>query len=346
MAKEKIIISGAKLAQIIKEAAYNAINESRMGEIAEYNGHKIHIATYMLKDPEDRDFITKNIDTIWDILTKGYENIGGFKGFQSKKDILKKSPMIKLGFFDDEIVAVDVFNGYLGGNKSVGITCVKNENHEPGVMLVEMIIKENINNWNDWVWCEVSGKIEELYKKNGGLQISDIYLPIFLTKRYTLVGDGYHYYHTFPDDNKNVLSEKEKNLRVKCIFGLKDQDTYDIMLEDAYGPLLDFIDRVNNNKLNENKVYDRYFSKKSEIEQSKMIIDRFIEMVENEKVYELPPILYQEFYKRLVFLNNAVKNDTCPENIKEYVIECIENGKSAFDKVNILEPIAVGYNRK
>lgn len=334
-----LILTEERLRGIISESIRKVLTESRRGESTQYKGHTIYIECYDMHDESDYAFIKSNIDTIWAILQEGYSSIGGFKSFQSKKQILERAPIVKLGFYDNTIVAVDVFNGYKGGNKSVGITCVKNENHEPGVLLVEMIIKENIERWEDWVWAEVSGKIEKLYKKYNGFQVPDKYLEIFLTESYELDNDGYHYYHPFKNDEGKLPTEQEQ-LRHKTIFGVKDNATFEILMEDAYGPFLEFISRVKSGKLNES-VYDRYFAKLSPVEQSKLIVDKIVSMVDEEGIHELPPSIYNELQTRIRFLKNAIESGTCETNRACYIEDCITSGERALSKVTLLVPLAV-----
>ena len=201
-----------------------------------------------------------------------------------------------------------------------------------------MIIKENIDNWNEWIWAEVSGRIEELYKKHGGFQVPDKYLDIYLVQSYKLDGDGFHYYHPFKDDVS--LSKKEEELRHKTIFGIKGQSAYEILLEDAYGPLLDFIKRVESGNLNES-VYDRYFAKLSPIEQSKLIVDRIVSVVFDDGIYELPPEIYYELQTQIEALKMYLKQGLCEKERIIHIKDCIENGEKVLSLVTILTPIAI-----
>ena len=316
----------------LTESVERVLNESRVGETAEYEGHHIHIECYDMND----DF-----DLIWGILQEGYEKLGGFKSFQSKKDLLKKAPMVKLGFCDSEIVAVDVFNDYLGGNKSVGITCVRNEKHEVGKLLVEMIIKENIHRWNDWVWSEASGAIEHYYKKFGGLPVADNYLPIYLLdKPFELVGDGFHFFHWFKGDGSQTdMSQEDLQLRRKMVFGLKDKDTYDRFIKDAYGEFIDFLKRIEEKRIDEKNVLDSYYAVKSELEQSKMIVDKFVGYVEAE-FYEFPQYLYDKFREYLDYLKKERRAGRVPDGrMRLHINECIKNGEKAFKKISVLKPL-------
>ncbi|MBR6067820.1 MAG: hypothetical protein IKP45_08460 [Bacteroidales bacterium] len=319
------------------------INESRSGECVEYRGHIIHIECYYMDNESDYAFIKQNIDVIWNILQDGYRDMGGYKGLESKRDLLKKSTMVKLGFYDSEIIAVDIFNGYLGGNKSVGITCYKDINHDAGKLLVEMIIEENIKRWDEWIWAEVSGKIEHYYKKYGGLSVSDKYIPIYLPSiTYKLEGDGFHYHRRFKSDDENTLTEKEKEDRCKMIMGVKDEETYEILKEDAYAPLIEFLKSINVEKLDESNAFGRYFAKKSRVEQAKIIVDKYVEYINDEEMYEFPKEYYDVFVENILLLEDALKSGGIPLSLRKvYLEECIERGRDALKKISILKPLVL-----
>ena len=321
----------------------DVVNESRVGENVEYQGHNIHIECYYTDNPDDFTFIKNHIDVIWGILQEGYSDMGGYKGYESKSDLLKKSTMVKLGFYDSEIIAVDVFNGYLGGHKSVGITCCKNTNHEAGKLLVQMIIEENIKRWNEWIWAEVSGKIEHYYKKYGGLEVSDKYIPIYLPNiKYKLDGDGFHYHRRFKNDDESILTEKDKEARCKMIMGVKDIETYNTLMEEAYAPLIEFLKSIDVEKVEESNVFGRYFAKKTKVEQAKIIVDKFVAYIEDEDVYEFPKEFYDVFVENILFLENSLEKGDYPQSLRRvYIEECIENGKNGLKKISILKPLSL-----
>lgn len=325
------------------EPKSETVNESRSGEYIEYKGHNIHIECYYMDDENDCAYIKQNIDTIWSILQDGYQDMGGYKGLESKRDLLKKATMVKLGYYDSEIIAVDIFNGYLGGNKSVGITCYKDINHEAGKLLVEMIIEENIKRWDEWIWAEVSGKIEHYYKKYGGLEVSDKYIPIYLPNlTYKLEGDGFHYHRRFKSDDEQTLTDKEKDDRCKMIMGVKDEETYEILKEDAYAPLIEFLKSINMEKLDESNVFGRYFAKMSKTEQAKIIVDKYVAYINDEEMYEFPKEYYNIFVENIALLEDTLKKGTfSPKLRKVYLEECIENGKTALKKISILKPLVL-----
>ena len=64
------------------------LNESRIGETAEYKGKIIQIMTYFPKEnDEDKSFIKQNLNIIWNILQDAYSDKGGFKGIEHKSEV-------------------------------------------------------------------------------------------------------------------------------------------------------------------------------------------------------------------------------------------------------------------
>ena len=90
---------------------------------------------------------------------------------------------------------------------------------------------------------------------------------------------------------------------------------------ELYEEFFEFVKRVNNRQLNDS-VFDRYFSKKIKIEQSKIIADKIIGLVEDAGIYELP--LYGELNRRLKDIRFEMEVGHCyPERIK-FMKECLE----------------------
>ena len=210
----------------------SVLTEERVGETGTYQGHTIQIRTYFMDNHEDKKFIKANLDTIWEILQEGYSKLGGFKGIQYKSELMKKVSLVKLGFYDDEIVAVMVCNDYLGGHKAVGLTCTRNQNHEPGVLLVEMIIKENIEKWYDYIWAEISGRIEDIYQKEGGFNVKVKYANVYLGNIKIQPQDDYHYTRLIQGvpETKTIYGIKDIN---KIVDAMKDDlDTLKNFLKD------------------------------------------------------------------------------------------------------------------
>lgn len=83
-------------------------------------------------------------------------------------------------------------------------------------------------------------------------------------------------------------------------------------------------------------VVEEQFSNQSKIEQSKMIVDKFIDIIENGDIYEFPENLYNEFKKHLNFIEESINQNNIIPKQKVYFIECLNNGKRAFSKISIM----------
>lgn len=297
----------------------------------------LEIRNYDMDNTTDKLYIKEHLDEIWAILQTGYEEQGGFKGFQSRNDLLKKSPFLRLGYCNDSIVAVTVYNGYLGGEKCVGFTCVKNEQHETGVKLLELILEYNIVNWEQWIWIEASGKVEEMCKTLGAFNVPCDYAIIYLQNIPYEECDEYHY-------SRMIAGKKE----VKTIFGFKDAETFDIIKNNLNKKVDEFLKKTQNKKggLNENQskkeeIYQQYLQKKGDCQRYKDIIDYFIYLHEDEGINELP-------IESLNILRSAV--DSLQEIInssheltidRKYLRLAIEEGNELLTKISALYPIAV-----
>ena len=118
--------------------------------------------------------------------------------------------------------------------------------------------------------------------------------------------------------------------------GVKDEKTYEILKEDAYAPLIEFLKSINVEKLDESNVFGRYFAKKSRVEQAKIIVDKYVEYINDEEMYEFPKEYYDVFVENILLLENALKSGKSPLSLRKvYLEECIERGRDALKKISI-----------
>lgn len=74
-------------------------------------------------------------------------------------------------------------------------------------------------------------------------------------------------------------------------------------------------------------IFKRYFSKKSEIEQSKIIVDVITGIIEEEVDTQVPmEQLFDELAKRLHHIRNELKAGNFPQNRLNAMEECLEMG--------------------
>lgn len=305
------------------------INEERKGEEAIFKGKKIHIATYFMEIPSDKEFINEKLDIIWNILQSAYDSMGGFKGVAHKSEFFKKINAVKLGFYNGQIVAVDVFNDYLGGLKSVGLAAVKNENHDVGVELVNMMIRENIHNINDYIWAEVSGRVETMYRQNGGLNIKSQYAPLYNGQQVNIeVVDEYHYSRLI-----------QGTPIVKTIFGIKDASVIDRMMDKDAKAVREFISENESGFVNEGYRFHDYYRMKPRWENAKLVIDGLYDLYENYFYYEFPEDLYRALYKYFSIIEEDLDCEgVIPENMIKKMKICVNRAIELMKHVTIYKP--------
>lgn len=335
---KRITITEQYLRGIIKDFVNNALkiqlNEETILYSSNENQQTIKLLNLDMNNVADKHYVKQHISEIWHLLETGYEKIGGFKGFQSPKDLLKKSPFLRIGYCDNDMVTIAVYNSYLGGNKCVGLSCIKDERHAIAVKLLEMILKYDITNWQEWVWIEASGKVEEMCKKLNAFNVPSEYAVIYLQNIPHKIRDAYHYI-------RKIGGREEQ----KTIFGFKDIESFEILKSDLNKQINSFLENIYQQPINEHTskqkyIYQRYIQKKGKCQIYKDIIDYFLYLHEDELVNELPK-------ESLLILENAIKtldkmykdNDLSID--KKIVEMTIENGKELLKKFTVLYPIAL-----
>lgn len=335
--KKILKIDKNRLDEIINQSIATVVSESKELDNTTYQGHKLEVVKYDMTNPEDAQFVKENKELIWDILQKGYENLDGFKGFQSKRDMLKKSPFFTMGFYDEEIVAVTVYNTYLGGNKCVGATCVKDDRHEGGVKLLEMIMSYNIKNWDEWIWLEASGKVEEMCKKLNGFNVPSEYAVIYLQNKNFSITDEYHYV-------RMIRGQEEQ----KTIYGFKDKNSFDVLSNHLNKQVKAFLDRLNKQDISESEEYDNrdkiwmeYSQNMSDIEKAITIINYFVYLKDDELINEFPLDAYNILKQTVKTAEELLKiNDYTQNEIFRYK-NCIDDGYRVLNTSTVLSPLSL-----
>lgn len=313
---DTININKEQLKEIVRKTI-NLINEN-------FLENNFRLVDYDLTNNKDFNYIKTVSEFLWDTLQKAYEKIGGFKSFKNLTEMLKRANQITIGYYKDEIVAVSVYNDYLGGNKEVGIAAVKGTLHEQGVTLVNEIIKRNIKLWDEWYWVEASSKIEELYLKNDAFAIPNIYVSsIFRGKEITLDDDGFHYYRSI---GKEQIEAK------KMIFGFKDEEIKKKIESDFPIGYSEKINKIKQGILKET----RYSPRITQIEASKYIVDMFIDDF-NEGLTQVSKNNYKELKDNLEIIKKHLIDDNCPKNRKRAMKFALEDGYEVLYSLRILK---------
>lgn len=321
-----------KYINVSEERSQKLINEARQGKETFFRGKKIYIATYFMSDAKDKEFVKQNLDSIWGILEQGYKGIGGFKGIAHKSEFLKKVSWVKLGFYDDEIVAVDIFNDYLGGQKSIGLSCVKDGRHDAGVELVKMIIQENINNINDYTWAEVSGRVEDLYRQNGGLNIKSVYANLFFEDQFAYQPtDEYHYTRFIGGTPVE-----------KTIFGIKDESVIGDMIDEDAKVVRNFIKQHKDGFMNEDYRLSNRYRNWPRWRIAKVVIDGLYNLYENYLYREFPEDLYRALYEYFSSIEKDLdSDDIIPEEMIHVMKECVDRCTELMNHVTVYKPFKI-----
>lgn len=185
-----------------------------------------------LVDITGRETLKQYIGGIWDILTKSYENIGGFKNASSPKQLLRQITKATI-YGDGKIIhSVAIYTDYLGSNK---LTAIGSDGTAEGKNGVSLIMQRDISQqFEGWYWCEASGAVEHLFKKHNGNPVPSIFAEEILKKNVTIV-DEVHYKRTIGKDG---------DVFIKMIFGFKDSTLYH-KIEEAIENYADFKETVN-----------------------------------------------------------------------------------------------------
>ena len=176
------------------------------------------------------------VDIVWDMLQNSYKDIGGFLTANSKAELIKKSSLWKLDRRNNKIVAVAIYTSKNLGRKLIAVAT---DGTDTGKNSLFNIIREDIKMMNQrQAWAEVSGKMEYLYNKFGGVVIPSKYVQDILKDKeiYNKEDDG-HY-------TRDIKGEPHK----KIMYGWIDPDIkrdVDGRLNESY----EYIDKLNRDNI-------------------------------------------------------------------------------------------------
>ncbi|MBQ6725664.1 MAG: hypothetical protein IJQ89_03720 [Bacteroidales bacterium] len=179
-----------------------------------------------------------------------------------------------------------------------------------------MTIKENITLWNDYVWSEVSGRVEDFYKELGGYNVKTEYLDIYLGNAPREILDEYYY--------KRRIHGK---METKTLFGIKDKSALDKLLEKEFEPLTTFLSNKEAGFINEKFSHSDYYRKMMPIELSIRIIFDFYTYHTDYMYNEFPEELYRELEKNVAFVGEELKSGRCPAEMVQRATDAVREGK-------------------
>lgn len=94
---------------------------------------------------------------------------------------------------------------------------------DKGKDAIQAIIRNDIENFKDWYWAEVSEAVEHYFKKYNGFPIPNIYVQELLKRPITLLNDEIHYTRGVGVDSIPYT---------KAIYGFKDKELFDKVMNE------------------------------------------------------------------------------------------------------------------
>ena len=130
---------------------------------------KYTIEVYLASDPEDKQYISLNRKFIKKFFDDGYAaaHLGKFMGCYNESSVKQNTSMLKVAkdSVSGEIIAMTIYSSKFGSFKCVGGTVITGdippELRELGKDALIHITREDTGLWNQFIWTECSGKIED-----------------------------------------------------------------------------------------------------------------------------------------------------------------------------------------
>ena len=143
----------------------------------------------------------KYIDKVWNLLSNAYQKVKGGLLFKSKEELINTTVEWKVVIYKNNIVAVTVYKAKKG-LKLVAMA-TNQEYREISLSSLGNIIKNDLKS----CWMEISESAEKFVMRNGGEQykINNELVPTILDKNIKLSADGFHYFRTIANLNKEKI---------------------------------------------------------------------------------------------------------------------------------------------
>ena len=192
------------------------------------------LSQYSIVELRGKD-LEKAIPYIIPLITKSYEKIGGKQGERSAESLIAIQTLAQVVYDKGRIIAYSLAKKVHQDDVGDKINLIGCDQTWKGKEAMQAIIKYNIDNFKQKVWCECSGAIEHWFKKYNGYPISNQLAPEIIGEPRDKVWfheDGYHYRRFLPAANNRFVQ--------KILFGFANDDVmektlnqvgYDIMRE-------------------------------------------------------------------------------------------------------------------
>lgn len=230
-----------------------------------------NVKSFIVYQTDNKPTLKKYIKTISQMVDAAYDDKGGYAGDSSPRALLKNTDRAKLVFdSNSRILACALYRADLGGFKRFCSAGIRHDNNARKA--VDLIVKDDIEPYDNWYWVEASGFIEKLFKKNDGNPIPNYLAAEFLKidpTKLTLDVDGVHYI-------RHVGSAKVPVKKI--IFGFKDRES----AEKACKAVADYKEF----KLDTNKI----FEDDTNVDTAAQVIRRVFELHDEWKCNEMLPV--------------------------------------------------------
>lgn len=185
----------------------------------------------------ESDDMLKYSNIVWNMLNAAYKEIGGFLTAKSENHLIRKSSLWKLVRQNNKILACAIYTSKNGGRKLIAAAT---DGSLDGKNALYSIIKEDIKMMNQrQAWAELSGKMEYIYNKFGGVVVPSKYVTYILkNKKIFDIEDDGHY-------SREISNIKHR----KIIYGWIDPEIknyVDNQLNESYNAI-DFLEIESNN---------------------------------------------------------------------------------------------------
>ena len=253
-------------------------------------------------------------EQVWRMLEESYANHGGLKSYTNYKDFLRKDHNFIIVLSEkNELLACATYRVLGQGFKMTAIGCLQDE---IGKIALQEIVKHNIVNLDIHYWAEVSGAIEHYFKKHNGYPMPNTManeiLGVPVDRIKLCVEDKVHYERMIGSDG---------DWYVKMIFGIKDEATFNRVLEivDNYEG---FMNEVNNMVTESNAPFFN-------VKQAIYIIDNIYRCNEEDGFNEMLPSWCRAIKQSIHTLESI-------ENKERYIERYISTAYYLLEKMPVL----------
>lgn len=153
------------------------------------------------------------------LIKKSYEKIGGKQGERTVEQLKAVQTLAQVVYDKGKIIAYALAKKVHSNDVGNKLNLIGCDQTWKGKEALQAIIKYNIDNFKQHVWCECSGAIEHYFKKHGGYPIPNQLIPEIIGEprgRVWFHEDGYHY--------RRFLAAAHGRFVQKIAFGFVNDD--------------------------------------------------------------------------------------------------------------------------